>query len=463
MIEPIDIVLLTHNRLEYLIRTVEALYERTPEPFRLTLVDNASDSDVRNWIAANRQRFHQVILLPVNEHIAAFQRGIEATTSNPVVLGEPDLVVPALRPSWLAQLRALMDRHGDFGLLSLGLDPVNRPPVRGPESVDESALVDQEIVDADTGIWFQMIRREALREPYIKDKAACMAIRAAGYRVGWAPAIRAFHLGWDDYQRNPQHLAYKQEIRTRAGSEGVMSPYPLYAAFDLIPPPPLLEELANAAPVAAELHTAGVPSDAVLELFWGDWPVLGGVVDGVTTVRGPAERHLPAADRSLGAIVLVDPPPESAEPMLREALRLAAALVVVVGPLTTFGGRAADELAPAGWLGTERQSIGDVPLELARAGNRLPIMQTSARFGTLQRKQEWLSFFASGAFGASHRRLFVFTARKQGPIPAVPDLHALDRWEPPPRAPEPEPSRPGLLGRIRRGAVTWLRARRRGA
>ena len=106
--EPIDIVLLTYNRLDYLIATVDALEERTPEPFRLTVVDNASSGDVRNWLVENRSRFHQVILQPMNEHIAGFQRGIDATTSDPVVLAEPDLIVPSLDPSWLARFPARM-------------------------------------------------------------------------------------------------------------------------------------------------------------------------------------------------------------------------------------------------------------------------------------------------------------------------------------------------------------------
>ena len=64
--DAIDIVLLTYNRLEYLVATVEALRERTPEPFRLTIVDNASESSVRNWLAEHRHFFHQVIFQAQN-------------------------------------------------------------------------------------------------------------------------------------------------------------------------------------------------------------------------------------------------------------------------------------------------------------------------------------------------------------------------------------------------------------
>ena len=181
---PTDIILLSHNRLDYLAATVDALFERTPEPFRLTIVDNASRPDVRNWLAANRDRIHRVIALPENEHVPAFQYGIDATTSDPYVVSDPDVEVPQLQPSWLARLHGLLERHPDYGLVGVAF--------AGQE------LPDAEIVDANVGTWFQMIRRDALREPYVKDSRTCAAVREAGYLVGWTPTVVARNLGGGD-------------------------------------------------------------------------------------------------------------------------------------------------------------------------------------------------------------------------------------------------------------------------
>ena len=52
--EPIDIVILTYNRLKYLQQTVDALFERTTYPFRLTIVDNNSEADVRSYLEKNQ-------------------------------------------------------------------------------------------------------------------------------------------------------------------------------------------------------------------------------------------------------------------------------------------------------------------------------------------------------------------------------------------------------------------------
>jgi glycosyl transferase family 2 len=427
-VDPVDIVVLSYNRLEYLVRTVDALFERTPEPFRLTIVDNASSSDVRNWLAANRGRFHRLILQPENEHIAGFQRGIESTTSDPFVLTEPDLVAPDLEPSWLARLQALMDRHPDFGLIGVGLDLANRPSVLGPETFDEADLVDGEIVEGNVGIWFQMIRRAALRVPYVKDSAACIAIREAGFRVGWTPTVRALHLGWDDYRLHPAHLASKNELP---------SPYPYYREVELVARPPALAELARAAPVVAELRRAGVPDEAVLELAWGE-PVLGPVLDAATTLHPPPPR-LPFDDGAAGAIVLVLPPPEVAEVALTEAARVARTLVVVVGSLGAFGGRAAAELAPRGWSGREIAGVGLVPLELARRGDELPMMATHVRYTTLEDRERWLSLFAAaGIPPETDERLFAFAAAGSPASPDRINRAGLARWKPPPR---PVPTR----------------------
>jgi Glycosyl transferase family 2 len=428
MTEPTDIVVLSHNRLDHLTRTIEALHARTPEPFRLTVVDNASESEVRNWLDANRGLFDRVIPLPENEHLRAFQRGIDASRSDPYVVTDPDIVVPDLQPSWLARLHDLMERHRDFGLIGIGLDPVNRPPVLDPEP--DGPLVDGELLETGVGTWFQMIRREALQEPYTKDSQACNAVRAAGYRVGWAPSIRGLHLGWDDYVTHPSHLLAKHEAFA----------YTVYREVALIARPPSLEELAAAGPVVAVVREAGISDEAVVELAW-DAPVLGSVLEGVTTLH-PPPRRVPLEEAA--AVVLVDPPGRES---LDEAFRVASRLVVALAAPTAFGEVTAGDLAPANWTGSERAAARELVLEFARAGDALPRMRGYERLDTLERRERWLQVFAAAAFGSTERRLFVFVADKPGPSSPVPD--DLPRWSPPPLE-EKRPPTPSLARRLAR-------------
>jgi hypothetical protein len=397
--EPIDIILLTHDRLDYLVRTVEALEQRTPEPFQMTIVDNASGPETRSWLAENRARFERVIFRATNAYVPAFDDGIAATTSDPYIVTDPDLVVPVLEPSWLARMLGLMERHPDFGLIGMGLDPVNRPPTMPPEVIDPARVVDADLVEENAGLWFQLIRRGALPGGYRSDHQACVAVRAAGYRVGWCPTVRALHLGWDDYVAQPGYLARKDAAK--------LDCYPDYPEVDLIARPPTLAELAVAAPVLAETRAAGVGDASVLEIAWGE-PALGAAVEGPLTVGAPPDGRLPFDDAAAGAVVLLDPP-RGAAALLPDACRVATRLVVAVASLEAFDGRPADELAPAGWTGAERPAIGDAQLEVARAAAGAPGLSGANAYVTLDDRERWLRFFASGAFGPAEKRLFVFS------------------------------------------------------
>jgi hypothetical protein len=420
---PIDIIMLTHDRLEHLVATVDALEERTPEPFRLTIVDNASGPAVRNWLAENHHRFERVIFRPTNEHVPAFTHGIAATTSDPFVVTDPDVVVPDLGPSWLARMLDLVERHPDFGLIGVGCDPVNRPPppVLAPEVIDPATLVDEEIVETGVGTVFQFIRRDALVTNYKSDGQACTNVRRAGYRVGWAPQVRALHLGWDDFRLYPGHLLSKR------GGEC----YPeSYGEVSLIDRAPTLEELALAAPIVAEARSRGLSDEALLELAWGG-PVLGASLPGCVAVESPG-RTLPLEDSAAAIVVLTRPPADRAQELVNEACRIAARLVVALAPLETFDCRTAGELAPAGWTGREAPASGDIPLALARSAAQDASVQERLEASTAEDRERWLRLFAAGAFGKGSLRLWIWQrdAEVEAPDRVTYDDSRLHVWRP---------------------------------
>lgn len=431
--------MLTHNRLEHLVRAVDALEERTPEPYRLTIVDNASGPEVRNWLGANRRRFAQLILRERNEHVPAFAHGIAATASDPFVVTDPDVVVPDLSPSWLARMLDLLERHPDFGLIGLGCDPSNRPPppVLDPEVIDPRTLVDGEIVEAGVGTIFQFIRRDALLTSYRSDAHACTAVKRAGFRAGWSPDIRGLHLGWEDFRLYPGHLLGKRDSDARCYPES-------YAEIDLVGRPATLEELAVAAPVLAETRRRGIPDAAVLELAWEE-PALAAAAPGCVSIAagGPA-----SGDGRAAAVVLNRPPAGSAEAALQEACRVASRLVIAVASLETFPGRTATDLAPAGWEGREAPAVGDLQLALLRAADARPEAERSVA-GHADR---WIEMLARATFGESSLRLWIFERPgATAPREVVYDPTRVQRWRPEMLARPPVPRR----GPVRR---FWLRA-----
>jgi glycosyl transferase family 2 len=452
---PIDIVMLTYNRLDHLVATVAALEAQTREPYRLTIVDNASGADVRSWLAANRHRFHQIIPRATNEHLPAFQHGIDATTSNPFILCEPDLIVPELEGKcWLGRMLALMDEHPDFGIIGMGLQPVNRPSVLGPEVIDPATRVGKHIVEGNLGMWFQTIRREALVVRYELDAQACEAVRVAGYRVGWTDTLRSYHLGWDDYKLHPGHLASKNPRTHKA--------YSHYREIELIERPPTLTELANAGPVLGLTRAAEIPDASVLELAWSA-PAVAAAAKGAVGVETPDPGPLPLAEGSAGAVVLMDPPAAAAGPALAEAFRVAAHTVVALAPLAAFAGRLPADLAPAGWSGDEAAGPADVPLALAAAADADPALADKLGYKTLEERENWLQVFAAGAFGDGNRRLFVWRRTEPLEIPpaVIHDPATLAVWkgQAPEVAPPPTMSFAGRVQRRLRRELLHRRVR----
>jgi hypothetical protein len=448
--EPTDIVMLTHNRLDHLVKTVDAIEARTTAPFRITIVDNASGPEVRNWLRANRARFHNLILLDENLYPGssgpALQIGIDATKSDPVVATDPDLVVPDVSPCWLTQMLEILDRHPDFGILGIGLDQSNLPPVQEVERLDPEEIVDDEIVEQPVGSVFTFIRRAALHS-YYDDWRACESVTRAGYRFGWALNVRALHLGWDDYKLHPGHLASKR----RFGGE--------YREVDMIERSPSLGELAVAGPLIAETRRAGIADAAVLELAWTETPAVTASVPEAVAVHRPGTSPLPFEDGAAGAVLLLDPPHEDAESLVREACRIASGAVIALAPLKTFDGRAADELSPPGWRGREQAGPSDASLRLVQAVDKTDIHLT-----TLDDRERWLDVFAGTAFGSGERRLWIWQPLEPRPLPdkVLVDPARVSLWEPVaiPRGRKLRPLRERVLDRLRqrqRVAVEVLR------
>jgi hypothetical protein len=403
--EPVDVILLVHNRLDHLEATVDALEQRTRHPYRLTIVDNASQPDVRNWLHANRHRFERVIFRPTNEHVPAFRHGIHASTSDPFVVSDPDVVVPDLQPCWLERMLALVDRHPDFGLIGMGLDQSNRPPVLDPHVIDPATVVDDEIVETGIGTTFQVIRRRALLTEYRSDGQVCTDVRRNGFRVGWTLNVLGVHLGWDDFIHHPGHLLSK-------GTD-----YGIYNEVDLVKRPPTLSELATAAPVVAQTRRLDVPDAAVLEITFGDHAI-GASLPESFSIDDPGDAALPFTDGAAGAVVLIDPPAERAAGLVADACRVAARAVIVVAALEAFGGAPAAALAPAGWSGREAPGPGDVTSILARLGEEEPSLNGRLTASLVGDRERWLDVFAAAAFGAGERRLWIFESDEPGRTPA---------------------------------------------
>lgn len=397
--DPVDIVILAFNRLAHLVRMVDAIEERTTHPHRITIVDNGSEADVRAWLHANRHRFHQVIFNQRNEHLAGLQRGIERTTSRRYVVSDADLIPPdpVNGHCWLGELDALMDRHEDFGMIGCRIEGLPMPAwhrIGGPDT----KVVDDELIEGPTGVWLNMIDREALRVPFESDGMTCHALGRAGYRVAVGVNLRCEHLGDDDPVMFPDYLARKN------AANGFRSVYIEYPELESVRRPPRLEECALAAPFLAELEHPELALElgTRLPMVSAVEPAVAGLVLGDASPMeweyAAAGNRTPLADRAVDSVVVCSHTGHDVR-LVDEACRLAARQVLVMTPAQTLE-------APAGFTLSELRPPNDAVLAMARWADRARAMKRVLGYTTLERHQEWLSFFEGARFGARTLRLY---------------------------------------------------------
>ena len=239
-----------------------------------------------------------------------------------------------------------------------------------------------------------MIRRDALKAPYVTDYETCLSAGRAGYRYGWALNVRAHHLGWDDFTLYPSHLAGKLITE--------------YREVQLIERAPTLAELAVAGPVVGVTRALGVPDASVLDSAGARRrsPRASPPPSGTSTRIPPQRcRSTPAPPAPWRSSARRRAP---AAALVREACRVATHAVVAVAPLSAFDGATAAELAPAGWTGREADGPGDVTVALARWATEDPALAAQVGVGTLEHREQWLALFAAGAFGPGARRLWIW-------------------------------------------------------
>jgi SAM-dependent methyltransferase len=121
-INPIDILLVTYQRCNFLKHTVESIYERTSFPFRLWVIDNHSSDETTDYLKKAKLHgyIHDYLILDENVGLAgAFTKGFEHVNgigtgiSEKFICTQDDIVPPKLYPCWLERLIHLSEKYQD--------------------------------------------------------------------------------------------------------------------------------------------------------------------------------------------------------------------------------------------------------------------------------------------------------------------------------------------------------------
>ena len=206
-----DIVVDTLNRLPELRRTLESIFERTATPYRLHVIDDASDEGNADYLLelwregklASLTLRHERAGIPANWNAAA-----ATGTSKIVVYSNGDVLCPKVSPDWLARGLGAMGRYPDIGLLSLNSPMCTAnggwKVIERREGVTICDRVPSFYLFARRGLMRQIILPDVggtlagilIVAKYTKiDRAWSRAAQAEKYKVGYLSKVYCQHIG----------------------------------------------------------------------------------------------------------------------------------------------------------------------------------------------------------------------------------------------------------------------------
>lgn len=229
MIPQCDMILLSWNQLEHVVRCVESLLRCTDVPSRLIIVDNASDEPVRAFLRSVKPSGAiQEVQLLQNETNEGFplgmNRGMRASGAPYVCLLNNDLV---FTPGWLSRMIALAEAHPEIGIVHPVSNTFGERPPDGMSLDDYAKAIESRrglYGEVGTCVGFcLLIKREVLARVglltedverlFFEDEDYGMRAQAAGYQCVIAHDSYVFHAEHQSVKRLPDRDALFERNR----------------------------------------------------------------------------------------------------------------------------------------------------------------------------------------------------------------------------------------------------------
>ncbi|OGW75381.1 MAG: hypothetical protein A2Z72_02930 [Omnitrophica bacterium RBG_13_46_9] len=123
-----DIIIPVWNQLENTSDCINSLKENTGFPFRLIIVDNASDEDTKRYLESLRVKFPDIILVrnDVNEgFVKAINRGIARSDADYLCILNNDTVVTR---GWLSEIVRVAEADPEIGIVNPSSNNLGQRP-----------------------------------------------------------------------------------------------------------------------------------------------------------------------------------------------------------------------------------------------------------------------------------------------------------------------------------------------
>lgn len=140
-IQPIDIILVTYQRCNFLKHTVKKIYERTLYPYRLWVIDNDSTDNTKDYLKQAKLNgyIYDYILLKENKGLAyGLTEGFKRVKSEYFITTQDDIVPPDLRPCWLERMLHLAKKYPDYGGIAMRIQRLRHRDVDEYKELIES-------------------------------------------------------------------------------------------------------------------------------------------------------------------------------------------------------------------------------------------------------------------------------------------------------------------------------------
>ena len=211
--EPTDIIVTTKDRLEHLQRTLTHIYERTRSPYRLHVIDDASEDRTAYFLVEEFAAGRIQNLLLRGQWCGAVANnnvGWWMSFSDPVVFVDDDVLCPDVEPDWLERGVTEMKSRTRLGALALNNPAGNPRRMRRPKGISGNVTFCGYI-----GGTFMFVRRAALKGWSLPHKMGlrgwptttrCGYIRKQGWNIAYLTETFCQHIGSDSTLReNGRH------------------------------------------------------------------------------------------------------------------------------------------------------------------------------------------------------------------------------------------------------------------
>ncbi len=245
MESPIDIILLTHNELENTKRCVDALYQNTSVPFKLTVIDDSTDETPKYIMELAHKKGNIKYTRPnifIKSANQVVNLGVKMTQSDPFVF----LINSAfVSPNWLTIPLYLMEYEWKVGLVGFKIvDPETHliTDAAGGSAGEPENNMTFAMETIRVGWAATLIRRAALPEGgldenyYIgfrgvDDTDNCFEIKKRGWRIIYNGYNSIYHVPrssscltrqtWKETNENCRRFLEKWKGSTYLGNCGI--------------------------------------------------------------------------------------------------------------------------------------------------------------------------------------------------------------------------------------------------